>query len=219
LQNIDVQGAATTLASAQKVWQATLGELQLQMTKATFDTWLRGSRVVECADDGLVVHVRHTYAVDWLQNRLLDLIERTLQRHTGRQVSVTFTARASEREEHLVLVPETVAEGAPVPREAPAPQGDGRSIGLNSRYTFESFVVGNGNRLAQAASLAVAENPANAYNPLFIYGGVGLGKTHLLHALGHRVQAQGLSVLYVSSEAQDRRVPGPLPAQRCPAGR
>ena len=200
MQNIDVQGAATTLASAQKVWQATLGELQLQMTKATFDTWLRGSRVVECADDGLVVHVRHTYAVDWLQNRLLDLIERTLQRHTGRQVSVTFTARASEREEHLVLVPETVAEGAPVPREAPAPQGDGRSIGLNSRYTFESFVVGNGNRLAQAASLAVAENPANAYNPLFIYGGVGLGKTHLLHALGHRVQAQGLSVLYVSSE-------------------
>ncbi|MGD2205313.1 MAG: chromosomal replication initiator protein DnaA, partial [Anaerolineae bacterium] len=82
----------------------------------------------------------------------------------------------------------------------PAKSNGRPSNTLNSRYTFNTFVVGASNRLAHAASLAVAENPAHAYNPLFIYGGVGLGKTHLLHALGHEAQRRGLSVLYVSSE-------------------
>ena len=189
------------LINAQKQWQATLGELQLQMTRATFDTWLKGSQVIDCEGNTLVVYVRHAYAVDWLQNRLLPVIERTLKRHAGREAEVQFTACAPDHEEYLALVPETVADEAQVIQPGPVDKTNGRSSTLlNGRYTFNTFVVGANNRLAHAASLAVAENPAHAYNPLFIYGGVGLGKTHLLHALGHEAQERGKSVLYVSAE-------------------
>ena len=192
------------VARAQKQWQAALGELQLQMTRATFDTWLRGSRVVACDGDTIKILVRHAYAVDWLQNRLIHLVERTLQRRTGAGTRVIFTAQPPDTDEHTLLVAETVPEEQPAAAPTPAVEkknGNGySSSSLNPRYTFQTFVVGTNNRLAHAASLAVAENPAHAYNPLFIYGGVGLGKTHLLHALGHEAEAHRLSVLYVSSE-------------------
>lgn len=190
-----------SLPGAQKQWQAALGELQLQMTRATFDTWLRGSRVISCEDQTFTIFVRHTYAVDWLQNRLLSIIKQTLHRHTDRDVEVVFTARAEDHDQYLTLVAETVAEEEePSPSHRPVATNGQPSTLLNPQYTFESFVVGTSNRLAHAACLAVAENPAHAYNPLFVYGGVGLGKTHLLHALGHAAQRQGMSVLYVSSE-------------------
>ena len=195
------QASGCSLETAQKLWRAALGELQLQMTRATFDTWLRGSRVISCEGDIFTVYVRHAYAVAWLQNRLLPLIRRTLRRHAGPDVEVVFTDRAPDSEENLVLVPETLPEEE-VPAQARNPvRTNGRPSGvLNPAYTFDTFVVGTSNRLAHAASMAVAENPAHAYNPLFIYGGVGLGKTHLLHALGHAAQQRGLQVLYVSSE-------------------
>jgi chromosomal replication initiator protein len=204
------------LAEAQQQWQAVLGELQLQMTRATFDTWLRGSQVISCENGTYTIFVHHAYAVDWLQNRLLSIIQRTLRRRAGPNVEVAFTASRPEREEDLVLVAETVPVEAPPAVRSKAhptgtPQGQGpaeaalhnngqASTSLNVRYTFESFVVGTSNRLAHAACVAVAENPAHAYNPLFLYGGVGLGKTHLLHAVGHIAQQRHLSVLYVSSE-------------------
>ncbi|MGC9336356.1 MAG: chromosomal replication initiator protein DnaA [Anaerolineae bacterium] len=191
-------GAVLTVA--QKQWQAVLGELQLQMTRATFDTWLRGSEVIAFEEGVFTVYVRHAYAVDWLENRLMPLIRRTLRRRAGQNVDLVFTARTPDQEEHLVLVPETVPEEGTTLGQT-SPRTNGRSSEeLNPSYTFRSFVVGTSNRLAHAASLAVAENPAHAYNPLFIYGGVGLGKTHLLHALGHEARQRGLTVLYVSSE-------------------
>jgi chromosomal replication initiator protein len=190
-----------SLARAQKLWQATLGELQLQINRGTFDTWLRGSRVIAYENDTLAVHVRHTYAVDWLENRLLPVIERALQRHAGPQAKVEFTARAPQQEDTYVLVPETVPDDdAGLGTGRPSKTNGRPSTTLNPCYTFDTFVVGAGNRLAHAASMAVAESPAYAYNPLFLYGGVGLGKTHLLHALGHEAQRRGLSILYVSSE-------------------
>ncbi len=170
------------------------------MTRATFDTWLRGSEVVGFENGTLTVYVRHGYAVDWLQNRLMSIIKRTLQRHAGSEVNVMFTACSPEPEEELVLVPETVPEEIAVQDGSPVKANGRPSTDLNPRYTFATFVVGTGNRLAHAASLAVTENPAHAYNPLFIYGGVGLGKTHLLHALGHAAKQGGKTVLYVSSE-------------------
>jgi chromosomal replication initiator protein len=188
------------LSIAQKHWQAVLGELQLQMTRATFDTWLRGSEVISFEEGLYTVYVRHAYAVDWLENRLMPLIRRTLRRRAGAEADVVFTARTADQPDHLVLVPETVPEVAPLAEQTRAVANGRPSDELNPRYTFHSFVVGASNRLAHAASLAVAENPAHAYNPLFIYGGVGLGKTHLLHALGHEAKQRGLSVLYVSSE-------------------
>jgi chromosomal replication initiator protein len=201
-QNNTSQTSDHSLSKAQKQWQVTLGELQLQMTRATFDTWLRGSQVVAYEDNTFTIFVRHAYAVDWLQNRLLPIIRRTLQRHTSHDVDIVFTARDPKQTEDLMLVPETVEEEeAQHPRSLRLTSDNGQaSTVLKPCYTFDSFVVGTSNRLAHAASLAVAENPAHAYNPLFIYGGVGLGKTHLLHALGHEAQKRSLRVLYVSSE-------------------
>ena len=198
-----------SLASVQKLWQAALGELQLQMTRATFDTWLRGSRVVAYENGTLTLYVRHAYAVDWLQNRLLATIKRVLQRLAGRDMEVAFTTKAPEAEADLELVPEHVSPeeadtaelAEPVEQASRLAQTNGHpSALLNPRYTFNSFVVGSGNRLAHAACLAAVDNPAHAYNPLVIYGGVGLGKTHLLHAVGHVAERRGLSVLYLSAE-------------------
>jgi chromosomal replication initiator protein len=195
--------------SAQKLWQAALGELQLQMTRATFDTWLRGSRAVSYEAGTLTLHVQHAYAVDWLQNRLMTTIQRVLHRLAGHDVEIIFTTQSPELEPDLVLVPEKavlVPDQTDQPAIAKHPEQSERkanghpSTVLNPRYTFDSFVVGTGNRLAHAACLAVAENPAHAYNPLVIYSGVGLGKTHLLHALGNVAQRRGLSVLYLSAE-------------------
>jgi chromosomal replication initiator protein len=176
------------------VWSAALGELQLQMTQATFDTWLRDSRLLKEEDGTFVIGVKNGYAKDWLEHRLLATIKRTLARLTGRTIAVKFVVwseQAQQQDEVPLLNSPTQATERTI-LASPA--------NLNPRYTFDSFVVGPGNRLAHAASMAVAESPANAYNPLFVYGGVGLGKTHLLHAIGHICQAQGQRVLYISSE-------------------
>ena len=183
------------------IWSAALGELQLQMTQATFDTWLRDSRLLKYEDGTFVIAVKSGYAKDWLEHRLLAVIKRTLARLTGRTVEVRFVVWSEEGQQQadvpLLNLPTPVS--APVVgTQSPSPYSS--PANLNPRYTFDSFVVGPGNRLAHAASMAVTENPASAYNPLFIYGGVGLGKTHLLHAIGHTCQAQGIRVLYVSSE-------------------
>jgi len=176
------------------IWSATLGELELQMTRATFDTWLRDSRLLKYNDDTFVVGVQSGYAKDWLEHRLLATIKRTLARQTGKAVEVKFIVgeQVPQQQEDVSLL--NVPTLASEPTQAPP------SANLNPRYIFDNFVVGPGNRLAHAASMAVTESPADAYNPLFIYGGVGLGKTHLLHAIGHICQAQGMRVLYVSSE-------------------
>jgi chromosomal replication initiator protein len=186
------------------VWSAALGELQLQMTQATFDTWLREARFLKFEDGTFVVGVKSGYAKDWLEHRLLPTIKRTLVRLAGQTVDIHFVVwdgKPEQRENTALLnlaepaaAELASAELAAIADPTPPPAG------LNHRYVFGSFVVGLGNRLACAASMAVAESPATAYNPLFLYGGVGLGKTHLLHAIGHDCQAQGLRVLYVSSE-------------------
>lgn len=176
------------------IWSAALGELQLQMTQATFDTWLRDSRLLKYEGGTIVIGVKSGYAKDWLEHRLLGTIKRTLARLTGRTVEVKFVVRSDEaREQETVPLLD-------LPSSDSASRSPPSRANLNPRYTFDSFVVGLGNRLAHAASMAVAETPADSYNPLFIYGGVGLGKTHLLHAIGHDCQTQGLHVLYVSSE-------------------
>jgi chromosomal replication initiator protein len=227
--------------NAAHVWQAALGELQLQMTKATFDTWVKPTfaLALDAEKNVLVVGVRNAYAKQWLENRLYGMIERTLHHVLGQPVEIRFVLKTREETEG-----ETSAEAdettrelehAAAPSAAPnataqprttmnddprsprshitTPRGDatrngsspytpGRAQGstLNPKYTFDAYIVGNSNRLAHAACMAVAERPAEAYNPLFIYGGTGLGKTHLLHALGWIPQLRGKQVVYVSSE-------------------
>jgi len=187
---------------AAQVWQAALGELQLQMTKPTFDTWLKNTSLISYEDGTFVIGVHNAYAKDWLENRLLSIIKRALVGIVGRSVEVKFVVWPRERAaskrsagtQELGPLLSGDKELTLTPPRAKSPAM------LNPKYTFETFVVGPSNRLAHAASLAVAENPADAYNPLFIYGGVGLGKTHLLQAIGHVCQRKALRVLYVSSE-------------------
>jgi chromosomal replication initiator protein len=187
--------------NAANVWSAALGELQLQMTQATFETWLRESRLHRYEDGTFVIAVKSGYAKDWLENRLLTTVKRTLARLADRTVDVRFVVGGEEPRSGVtdapLLSPSSLAERRESHR-GPAPTRAASE--LNPRYTFDSFVVGPGNRLAHAASVAVTESPATAYNPLFIYGGVGLGKTHLLHAIGHACQMQAINTLYVSSE-------------------
>ena len=180
----------------QQAWQSALGQLQMEMPKASFDTWVRDTRILSYDGNTLTVGVRNAYARDWLESRLSSTATRLLMGILNQDVDVQFVvsyenenSRQDDRTASTTITPDYSAQA---PRR--------RSINLNPRYTFDNFVVGANNRLAVAASQAVAETPAAAYNPLFLYGGVGLGKTHLLHAIGNSCEKDGLEVLYVSSE-------------------
>lgn len=187
-------------------WKATLGELELQMTKATFNTWLKDTRLLACNGGEYVVGVKNDYARDWLENRLQGAILRTLSAMVEEPVSVRFVVgrtALNDEPERYDATPSPADNGS-VNGSTPEATMDlnGTSLGekMSDRYTFSTFVVGPSNRLAHAAALSVAEQPGRAYNPLFIYGGVGLGKTHLLHAIGHKCRDIGHTVCYVSSE-------------------
>ena len=182
--------------NVEQAWQSVLGQLQMEMPRASFDTWVRDTRPLSYQDGTLTIGVRNAYARDWLESRLASTVSRLLVGIMNASVAVNFIVNGNDAE--------VIADEAPVssvqPEPAAAFEQPVRPSNMNPRYLFETFVVGSGNRLAHAACLAVAEKPARAYNPLFLYGGVGLGKTHLLHAIGNACHGRGLNVLYVSSE-------------------
>ena len=174
------------------VWEAAKGELQLQMTKATYDTWISNTFPIAYEDGTFIVGVHNTYAQEWLENRLRTIIKRTLIGLTNRTCEVRFVVRAKQDAPWLTT---------PLLQDSsPDSEASASSPILVPHYTFDTFIVGSSNRLPHAAALAVAENPGESYNPLFIHGGVGLGKTHLLHAVGKLALTRNLQVLYVSSE-------------------
>ncbi len=183
---------------AYQIWQATLGQLQLQLAKPTYDTWVKNTQGLSYEDGVLVVGVHSAYAKDWLENRLYAIIQRTVTEVAQRTTSVRFVVKrngAVDRDEVELL------ENRQSPKREPWSDSEEADCShVNPKYTFETFIVGQANRLAHAGCLAVAENPGMAYNPLFIYGGVGLGKTHLLHAIGNQVLQHQYKALYVSSE-------------------
>jgi chromosomal replication initiator protein len=180
--------------NADQAWQSVLGQLQMEMPRASFDTWVRDTKPVSYSDGTLTVGVRNAYARDWLENRLASTVNRLLIGIMNSTVAVSFIVNGHDNE----VVADEASQTAPEP--VSAYEQPARNVHMNPRYIFDAFVVGSGNRLAHAACLAVTEKPARAYNPLFLYGGVGLGKTHLLHAIGNACQQRGLRVLYVSSE-------------------
>lgn len=182
--------------NVEQAWQSVLGQLQMEMPRASFDTWVRDTKALSYQDGTLTIGVRNAYARDWLESRLASTVSRLLVGIMNASVAVNFIVNGNDSE--------VIADEAPLSSGQPEPaavfEQPARPSNMNPRYLFETFVVGSGNRLAHAACLAVAEKPARAYNPLFLYGGVGLGKTHLLHAIGNACHARGLNVLYVSSE-------------------
>lgn len=188
---------------AQQLWQTARGQLQLQLTKPIYETWIEATRGLSYEDGLLVVGVRSGYAKDWLENRLYGSIQKTLSDIAHRTMTVRFVVQGNS------TLDSTEQEGAasglldvrPLSQpEIPSSDTAREASQVNARYTFSDFVVGQANRLAHAGCLAVAENPGMAYNPLFIYGGAGLGKTHLLHAIGNRALQDNHEVLYVSTE-------------------
>mgnify|MGYP000913844827 CR=1 FL=1 len=182
--------------NAQQAWQNLIGQLQSEMAKASFDTWVRSSELVKFEDNVFTIGVHNAYARDWLESRLSSTIIRHLTGLMNERVDVKFVVWHKE-----AALQSATFNSDPTPEEnITKNQNNSQCSFLNSRYSFNNFVVGPSNRLAHAACLAVAENPAKSYNPLFLYGGVGMGKTHLLHAIGNTAINNKLSVLYVSSE-------------------
>ena len=180
--------------NAQQAWQATIGQLQMELSKASFDTWVKNTQLISYEDNSgtFALGAGNAYACDWLDSRLKSTVVNKLSGMMARQVNVEFKVWAAPQ---VDLEQETISIPKPVPVER-----DLYDTRLNPRYRFDNFVVGSANRLAHAACQAVAEKPARAYNPLFIYSSVGLGKTHMLHAIGNAVLQDGKQVLYVSSE-------------------
>ncbi len=196
--------------SPAQIWQAVLGQLQLQVTGPIFATYLRDTVGARFDGRTFTVVAPSDFVREQLAGKLRPLISHTLAGVTGAPVELEFevAGAAPARRDAAppagraeAATPEAVAperEAAAPPRPAEVLAVDGPR--LNEKYTFRSFIVGKSNQLAHAAAQGVAANPGREYNPLFLYGGVGLGKTHLLHAIGHVALAKGLRVVYVSAE-------------------
>lgn len=188
---------------AEAVWQAVLGDLQLQTTRATFDAWLKDATFLAMEDDTFIVGVPSAYAKDWLDNRLHHIIQSTLESICQRPVDfrVTVRSKAPYDQGHPgPLLSNIEGPGETIPRHTTSTEASDGHLPLDPLLTFDAFIVGSSNRMAHAAAQAVAEQPGQRYNPLFLWGGVGLGKTHLLQAIGHAARAGNFSVVYVSSE-------------------
>jgi chromosomal replication initiator protein len=174
------------------LWSQFLESAARRLPRAVFDSWIRPCRALALEGDHLRIGAPNKFSRDWLVQHHLDVLQAAAQECLGGDPRVSV-----------------VIDDAPVPVAADAPRqepprggGGGFTDGLNPRYTFDAFVVGSSNQFAQAACQAVAELPSRSYNPLFIYGGVGLGKTHLLHAVGHQTSRlfSNMRVVYLSSE-------------------
>lgn len=165
--------------TARDIWSAALGELQLQISKPNYRTWFEKTIGLEYEGEQLTVGAPTIFVAEYLDRSQRSLIEKTLIGIMHKNVKVSFVIKSG-----------LPGDGQPG-LEKPA---------LNSHYTFDSFVVGKCNQLAHNAALEVAERPGQNYNPLYITGGAGVGKTHLLQAIGHRASETGLKVLYVSGE-------------------
>ncbi|MGE5664311.1 MAG: DnaA ATPase domain-containing protein, partial [Deltaproteobacteria bacterium] len=165
-------------------WERVLSQLKGQVSEQVFETWLRPLRYVSREGSLLLVATPHKFFKQWIEENFLPQLEDTARKEIGQDVSVEIVVGGDDEAEG-----ERGSAPAPLQLEPHADDaGDrrrGRNGALNPRYTFDRFVVGAGNQFAHAAAFAVANDPARSYNPLFIYGGVGLGKTHLLHAIGN----------------------------------
>ena len=180
---------------AGRLWSAALGQLQLQVTRANYETWLRHTKGLTYEGGTLRVGVASDFAREWLSGRLRPLIRRTLTSIEGHAVDVEFAIAGAQ--EAPFPVP---AIATATPEATPAPRARAGATGLVPRYTFETLVHGESNALAYTAARRVVEEPGTAYNPLYLYGDVGLGKTHLLHAIGNALSAHDLRVLYFPAE-------------------
>ncbi|MCI9069552.1 chromosomal replication initiator protein DnaA [Clostridium sp.] len=175
------------------LWEKTLNIIKGELTEVSFNTWIKSCEPFCISANTIKISVPNSFTKDILEKRYKDLVINSIEAACSKTYDLEFLI-ASEVQE--------TDEKNTVKDDISVTVSDEMSSTLNPKYTFDSFVIGNSNRFAHAASLAVAESPAKAYNPLFIYGGVGLGKTHLMHAIGHYILQNNpnAKVVYVSSE-------------------
>ena len=194
-----------------KLWKAALGQLELRISRGNFLTWFRDTTIQDVKKGMVVVETPSAFAHEWLSRKYREPILEVLQDLDKKVLEVDFVIRSQttakrplKRNARILAQKKRVVEAVATARPAPEPQTKTTPFTktLNDKYTFESFIIGPNNEVAHAACRAVASKPGTAYNPLFLYGGVGLGKTHLLHAVGNVILAERpeARVLYVSSE-------------------
>src|SRR3954469_4944568 len=195
--------------TAESLWNEVAGRLKGALNETTYRTWFAEAEGIDLSDDAFVLGVPNGFTREWIEGHFLGLIGAAVRDVTGQERRVVLS------------VSERLPAEVPVQPERPAVPRSGGQLdgGMNPKYTFDLFVIGSSNRFAHAAALAVAEAPAQAYNPLFIYGGTGLGKTHLMQAIAQYVaeHSSDLSVRYVTSETfmndfinslRDKRIEG-----------
>lgn len=185
------------------LWQSVLGEIELTVSRGNFVTWFKNTCLLKHKDDVVVVGVPNVFIKQHLERKYSDLITETLQKNGATISSVEFKIHSNiarnEPDNEPVLIG---AKPAKKPLDRPRGLSHSYRQGLNEKYTFDSFIVGSGNDLAYAACQAIAANPGTKYNPLFVYGGAGIGKTHLIQAVGNGVLQQNpdARIVYVSTE-------------------
>ncbi|NLL53141.1 MAG: chromosomal replication initiator protein DnaA [Peptococcaceae bacterium] len=172
-------------------WENVQEKLKNELSKESYETWLAPTKLIDFANNNLTINVVNEFAKDWLESRYANLIKSTIQNYLNVPVTLSFVVDQDQ---------DQVSSGFPIQTEKMS--FGTLSYSLNPKYTFDTFVIGNGNRFAHAAALAVAESPAKSYNPLFVYGGSGLGKTHLMHAISHVIRKNypTMKLLYVTGE-------------------
>jgi len=178
-----------------ELWDKVLSEAKQKISKPSFETWLKSTKLLAYKGDTVTIAAPNSFGREWLENHYVHLIAAILAELTGKDLHIRFVVQQDPNIENFDIP----SPGIPEKNDEQPETSSGM---LNLKNTFDTFVIGAGNRFAHAASLAVAEAPAKAYNPLFIYGGVGLGKTHLMHAIGHYVLEHNpkAKVVYLSSE-------------------
>lgn len=183
-------GGTIMASSLDNIWNEVLNLIKVELTEVSFNTWLKTIQPISISANKVILAAPNEFTKGILVGRYLNLIKSALTQVTEQEFNIQFIIPGEEQDVNI---------GQSIVQET---NDNGQRSQLNPKYSFDTFVIGNSNRFAHAASLAVAEAPSKAYNPLFIYGGVGLGKTHLMHAIGHYILSQNpdSKVVYVSSE-------------------
>ena len=187
-----------TVIDASSLWQSVLGDLQVRVNRPSYDTWLRDTNGLRHGNGQLIVGTPNSFVCSMLEKRMYSMIAEAVERVFGEPLEIIFKITSSENN---IVIDEGVSQISEIIPDAKiAVSTSPSNNGIIRRYTFDSFILGKSNELAYAASQAVSSNPGNAYNPLFIYAKVGLGKTHLLHAIGNELLSAGKNIHYTTTE-------------------
>lgn len=188
----------------QQLWQAMLGSLEITLSKGNFNTWFKNTGIIERGEDYIIVGVPSNFTYDWIKNKFHLVLLKSLKNISPdiKEIKYHIGNLKQEQEKQGALLEQSQLNNKNTVVYQASTTASNPTNSLNRGYTFETFIIGKHNELAHAASDAVSKNPGGQYNPLFIYGGVGLGKTHLMQAVGNKLVSQNprLRILYVTSE-------------------